>query len=132
MVIKEKNELHFPVVQVNDKMKQTESSDFIDKESLQHNAHQQLQHLATTMKEESKTKPQLVANTSGAAPSPPRHRQPLEGGWGWACVLGCAIVHFLSPGLVKSFGVVIVYIMEKFQCSSSQVSLHVQLIVLIL
>ena len=52
----------------------------------------------------------------------PPNRRPLEGGWGWACVLGCTLVHFFSPGLVKSFGVTIVYIIEKFQCSSSQVS----------
>ena len=50
-----------------------------------------------------------------------RNKRPLEGGWGWACVFGCAFVHFLSPGLVKSFGVTIIYIMDKFQCSSSDV-----------
>ena len=63
-----------------------------------------------------------VATSPTKHPPRPPGRRPLEGGWGWACVFGCAFVHFLSPGLVKSFGITIVYIMEQFQCTSSQVS----------
>jgi hypothetical protein len=45
----------------------------------------------------------------------------LDGGWGWAVVFGCAVVHLVSAGLGKSFGVIIVGIIDQFGCSSSKV-----------
>ena len=54
--------------------------------------------------------------------SPSLRYPPLEGGWGWACVIGCALMNFISAGMGKSFGVIMVTIINKFHCTSSQVS----------
>ena len=43
----------------------------------------------------------------------------LDGGWGWMCVVGCGLMHFLQGGNGRSFGVVYVKMLDKFDCSAA-------------
>ncbi|KAL2724393.1 monocarboxylate transporter 12 [Vespula squamosa] len=54
----------------------------------------------------------------------PRNRTcvPLDGGYGWVVVFGAFFVQFWVAGLVKSYGVLYVEIMETFKDSSASVA----------
>lgn len=43
----------------------------------------------------------------------------LDGGWGWMCVLGCALMHILIGGLLRSYGVIYVKLRNKFNSSAT-------------
>jgi len=43
----------------------------------------------------------------------------LDGGWGWMCVFGCWFMHFLLGGFGRSFGVVYVEMLHRFECSAT-------------
>ena len=43
----------------------------------------------------------------------------LDGGWGWMCVLGCALMHVLIGGLLRSYGVIYVKLRGKFGSSAT-------------
>jgi len=43
----------------------------------------------------------------------------LDGGWGWMCVFGCWFMHFLLGGFGRSFGVVYVEMLNRFECSAT-------------
>ena len=42
-----------------------------------------------------------------------------DGGWGWACVFGCLLMHFLQGGFMRSYGVIYVYLRENFGASAT-------------
>ena len=42
-----------------------------------------------------------------------------DGGWGWMCVLGCALMHFLLGGYGRSYGLIYVQMLERFHCSAA-------------
>ena len=42
-----------------------------------------------------------------------------DGGWGWMCVFGCGLGHFLLAGLARSFGVIYVILQERFASSAA-------------
>lgn len=48
--------------------------------------------------------------------------EPLDGGYGWFIVLGAFFVQFWVAGLVKSYGVLFVEILETFPSSSTAVA----------
>lgn len=48
--------------------------------------------------------------------------EPLDGGYGWFIVLGAFFVQFWVAGLVKSYGVLFVEILETFPNSSTAVA----------
>ncbi|XP_015598462.1 monocarboxylate transporter 12 [Cephus cinctus] len=50
------------------------------------------------------------------------HQIPLDGGYGWVIVFGAFFVQFWVAGLVKSYGVLYVEIMETFRDSSASVA----------
>ncbi|XP_033729500.1 monocarboxylate transporter 12-like isoform X2 [Pecten maximus] len=37
-----------------------------------------------------------------------------DGGWGWWCVIGCALAHFVTSGLERSGGVILLELQERF------------------
>lgn len=47
---------------------------------------------------------------------------PLDGGYGWVVVFGAFFVQFWVTGLVKSYGVLYVEVMETFKDSSASVA----------
>lgn len=47
---------------------------------------------------------------------------PLDGGYGWVVVFGAFFVQFWVAGLVKSYGVLYVEVMETFKDSSASVA----------
>ncbi|KAJ8674985.1 hypothetical protein QAD02_010771 [Eretmocerus hayati] len=48
--------------------------------------------------------------------------EPLDGGYGWAVVFGAFFVQFWVAGLVKSYGVLYVEVMETFENSSASLA----------
>lgn len=48
--------------------------------------------------------------------------EPLDGGYGWVVVFGAFFVQFWVAGLVKSYGVLYVEVMETFKDSSASVA----------
>ncbi|XP_011499502.1 PREDICTED: monocarboxylate transporter 13 [Ceratosolen solmsi marchali] len=48
--------------------------------------------------------------------------EPLDGGYGWVVVFGAFFVQFWVAGLVKSYGVLYVEVMERFNDSSASVA----------
>ncbi|XP_046742111.1 monocarboxylate transporter 12 [Diprion similis] len=56
--------------------------------------------------------------------SPPKNPNliPLDGGYGWVIVFGAFFVQFWVAGLVKSYGVLYVEVMETFRDSSASVA----------
>lgn len=53
---------------------------------------------------------------------PVRAQQPLDGGYGWLVVFGAFSIQFWVAGLVKSYGVLFVEILETFPNSSTAVA----------
>lgn len=51
-----------------------------------------------------------------------RRFKPPDGGYGWAVVVGAFLVQFWVSGLVKSYGVLFVEVMEEFQDTSTVVA----------
>ena len=45
-----------------------------------------------------------------------------DGGWGWAVVVGCFTSSFVVASLPRSFGVVIIELMDKFQAPSAKIA----------
>ena len=45
-----------------------------------------------------------------------------DGGWGWLVVVACCINSFVVASMARVFGVVIIELMDKFQCSSARVA----------
>ena len=45
--------------------------------------------------------------------------QPTEGGWGWAAVVGCIIIHVCTGSTDRVFGVVLVALQDRFPESST-------------
>lgn len=50
------------------------------------------------------------------------HSNPVDGGYGWVIVFGAFFVQFWVAGLVKSYGVLFVEIMETYRDSSAAVA----------
>lgn len=48
---------------------------------------------------------------------------PPDGGWGWLVLFGCTLINFLLPGTIKSFGVLFVEFLEKFESSEVAASI---------
>ena len=46
----------------------------------------------------------------------------LDGGWGWMVVAGCGLMYFLQGVYERSFGVVYVSVLDKFDCSAAMAS----------
>jgi len=46
-----------------------------------------------------------------------------DGGWGWMVVLGSTLSHCLLPGLGRTFGVIYLVLLERFQESAGKTSL---------
>ena len=44
---------------------------------------------------------------------------PTEGGWGWAAVVGCILMHLCSGSLTRVFGILLVVLHERFPESST-------------
>ena len=42
-----------------------------------------------------------------------------EGGYGWLCVLGCALMHVLLGGMARSYGVIYIELLERFGQSAA-------------
>ena len=36
-----------------------------------------------------------------------------DGGWGWFCVLGCAMMHYLLGGTERSFGIIYIELLDR-------------------
>lgn len=51
-----------------------------------------------------------------------RRFKPPDGGYGWAVVVGAFMVQFLVSGLVKSYGVLFVEVLEAFSDTSTAVA----------
>ena len=45
-----------------------------------------------------------------------------DGGWGWMCVLGCSLIHFILGGIGKSYGLIHVALTESLNESDFAVS----------
>ena len=56
---------------------------------------------------------QFTSDISDDAP------QPTEGGWGWAAVVGCIIIHVCTGSTDRVFGVVLVALQDRFPDSST-------------
>ena len=46
-------------------------------------------------------------------------RSPPDGGWGWMCVFGCALMHFLVVGYARSYGLVYMRLRSRFDSSAA-------------
>ena len=55
---------------------------------------------------------------SPVAPCPPTGAAP-DGGWGWMCVLGSAIVRMMSAALVRAFGVIYLALLAQYHQSAT-------------
>ena len=44
---------------------------------------------------------------------------PTEGGWGWAAVVGCILMHLCSGSTTRVFGVLLVAFQERFPESTT-------------
>ncbi|XP_060085060.1 monocarboxylate transporter 12-like [Ylistrum balloti] len=42
-----------------------------------------------------------------------------DGGWGWWCVVGCTLSHFVTSGLERSGGVILLELQEKFNSGAA-------------
>ena len=45
-----------------------------------------------------------------------------DGGWGWMCVLGCSVIHFILGGIGKSYGLIHVALTESLEATDFAVS----------
>ena len=46
-------------------------------------------------------------------------RSAPDGGWGWMCVFGCALMHFLVIGYNRSYGLVYMRLRDRFDSSAA-------------
>ena len=46
-------------------------------------------------------------------------RSPPDGGWGWMCVFGCALMHFLVVGYNRSYGLIYMRLRSRFDSSAA-------------
>ena len=44
---------------------------------------------------------------------------PPDGGWGWMCVFGCALMHFLVVGYNRSYGLIYMRLRSRFDSSAA-------------
>ena len=42
-----------------------------------------------------------------------------DGGWGWACVIGCCIVHVLIGGYGRSYGLIYTQLIQRYHSSAA-------------
>ena len=55
----------------------------------------------------------------GSVAPAPDDRRPLDGGWGWVCVLGCTFMHFLIGGYGRSYGLIYLELRSHFDSSAA-------------
>lgn len=46
-------------------------------------------------------------------------RSAPDGGWGWMCVLGCTLMHFLVVGYNRSYGIIYMQLRSRFHSSAA-------------
>ena len=46
-------------------------------------------------------------------------KRALDGGWGWMCVFGCTLVHFLIGFYTRSYGVIYLQLRKHFNSSAA-------------
>lgn len=44
---------------------------------------------------------------------------PLDGGWGWMCVMGCAIIHVVVGTTIRAFGMIYLALIERYRASAT-------------
>ena len=44
---------------------------------------------------------------------------PPDGGWGWMCVVGCALMHFLVVGYTRSYGLIYMRLRSRYDSSAA-------------
>ena len=54
----------------------------------------------------------IVESTLAPSPAP-------DGGWGWMCVLGCALMHFVVVGYHRSYGLIYLQLQYHFDSSAA-------------
>lgn len=47
------------------------------------------------------------------------HWSAPDGGWGWMCVVGCALMQFLVVGFSRSYGLIYMQLREQFDSSAA-------------
>ncbi|KAK2581547.1 hypothetical protein KPH14_005199 [Odynerus spinipes] len=77
---------------------------------------------STTKEAQAKKKKKPKRTRETKKPSRNRTYLPLDGGYGWIIVFGAFFVQFWVAGLVKSYGVLYVEVMETFKDSSASVA----------
>jgi len=75
-------------------------------------------HIRAMTNVETDNEPAITTSRrSSLTPIPAQEK--LDGGWGWMVVFGCAFMHFLFGGFERSFGVVYVQLLDRFEISAT-------------
>ncbi len=79
--------------------------------------------LTSTHDFESSLEDEINTIPEGKVPSVPLSFIPKDTGWSWMVMLGCCLVHvFIIGGAIKSFGILYVEFMERFQSGAEKAS----------